>query len=713
MANALDNILKTGKDLGGKGLDFLKQVPMVSPEVGFLQILANAPKGLKQSYDQLSENAKVSMAATKAQLKKSKGGKLTKEEQSFIDKDRENTMNLVMASVNPASAEGKAAKAITEGLEGGVTKLVRRGGVAAGEKGAPGYLAPKKPVAAGEVPEFGFNNQATSPLDIPKAPNAPAVAATKERIIDKIPFLNNQKSVVRINLEPSVYGAGREKAVQQTVDTLVPGKSAVEKYTNLQPTMDRLGQQIQDTMAAKPKTAPIDKIMKNYDINLSKEGIYRSSDAQGSPAQKKDAIQKMAQNYVRDLYNAARGETSEVVPSNISDNALYELKQQINSDAKSVYKKIDNGASLTDKDRVILGARQTIDDTLSELHPEVKELTTKQSHLYDSADSLYKGREAELAAKANQPGLLGRVLKSPSLGAGLGVLGISQAGNGVQAVGSLATGGLAFLNNMRNPSGDQPEAENIPGSGQNETTNGKNDIQKENGVTVHNSGMVSQGNKSVNRYSFSNDPYAAGQLISQTDYTGQANALDTQIANAQATGNPVEMARLQGQRKVLDNNWASQQGLRDVWNNPNNGIGSTLTVAGGAYDKVKAADPAFFNALNEGYDKLMTESNGRYAQMAKYLQYLENATGTDFSKFKSKDALLSAIDASVDATKSKWDQLQTQYSGSPEIQSQPNQLRQVLQSQPSQPTARPSMPAGGFGSESLTGNGTLDKILSL
>lgn len=235
------------------------------------------------------------------------------------------------------------------------------------------------------------------------------------------------KTITRINLKPSVYGAGREADVQSTVNNYVPGKTAGEQYANLQPTMDNFGQQITDIMQKNPKAAPLTQIMSDYDKNLNAAGIYRSTKLP------KDAVQKEALSYINDLYNGAAGETSSVVPTSISDNTLYGLKQSVNQDAQSIYKKIDNGTSLTDREKVILAARQTIDDTLSTLHPDVKDLTTKQSHLYDAADSLYKGREGEI--NTPNPGFFGAIKKHP-LGS---AIALPLIGSAVTAGGYEAT----------------------------------------------------------------------------------------------------------------------------------------------------------------------------------------------------------------------------------------------------------------------------------
>lgn len=247
---------------------------------------------------------------------------------------------------------------------------------------------------------------------------------TADKAISALP------KVVRVVLKPGVYGAGREAAVQKTVDSIVPGATATEKYNNLQPTMNNLGDQITNIMAQDPKAAPLQQVLSDYDKNLQDQGVYRTSSAS------KDQVQKIANGYINDLHNEASGGNAVLNPSEIQDTSLQKIKQQVNQDSQSIYKKIDNGTSLNDKDKVILAARQTLDDTLTTLHPEIKDLTTQQSHLYDAADSLFKGREGEIKDTSATPNTflgnlkqgvinhpIGSIATGASLLSGAGLLG--------------------------------------------------------------------------------------------------------------------------------------------------------------------------------------------------------------------------------------------------------------------------------------------------
>jgi len=470
----------------------------------------------------------------------------------------------------------------------------------------------------------------------------------------------NTGSPVRISLKPSVYGAGREADVQKTVDTIVPGNTATEKYNNLESTMSNLGDQITKTMADNPKTTSLDQIMQDYDKNLQNEGVYRTSQST-----RKD-IQQAAQKYVSDLTNEASGGNASLNPKEVSDQSLMKIKQQVNQDAQSIFKKIDNGTSLSDKDKVILAARQTLDDTITDLHPEVKELTTQQSHLYDAADSIAKARDAEIKAASTQPGFMGKLanatIKNPFFDVLLGATGAHAAGGVLSNAAGLGEVGASNLfdflkskvNGQSNPesnpdNGSQPNSSSINEQGQ-----------------IHNGGSISnQINNVNNRYSLT-DPIQTGVLMNTSDYAKQISALQQKMGQ-EKLGNPQAYNTDSGQLQALQAKYQSQQPLRDAWigTATQPGVSQILTVGNTAYKSIKDADPSFLNAIPNGYDALSKASNGKYAQMSKYLQYLSSATGTDFTQYKTKDALMSALDTAMSTVKSQWIQQVQGYSGTP------------------------------------------------
>lgn len=434
------------------------------------------------------------------------------------------------------------------------------------------------------------------------------------------------KNPVQITLKPSVYGAQREAQVQSTLDTVVNGINATQKYANLQGAMDSLGNKISNIMSNDPKTASIDTIMQHYDRNLNSQGIYRTTNAS------RDVVNTTARRYITQLYNGARNTTSDVAPTSISDAELYSLKQNINKDAQSIYRKIENGTSLTQKDKVILAARQTVDDTLSQLHPDVKDATTMQSHLYDAADPLYKLRAKEMATPiqpkqgALQKFMSNRLVQDTALGGGALALWnhntvVPAAVMGIQgAYGAISDALSGKKANLSQSSSPTPVNGNIP---------------DKYGATI-------------------SDPIKSGLLINGNDAANYISDLQKKIG-AEAKTNPLQASTDQGLVSAMQTKLDSQQTLREAWTNKEGtGVSQAISAGNQAYANVNAADPGLDNALVNGYTSLKTASNGKYASLYQSLDSLSKATGIDFSSYKTKDSLMHAIDGAMVWTKNNW-----------------------------------------------------------
>lgn len=425
------------------------------------------------------------------------------------------------------------------------------------------------------------------------------------------------KTITRISLKPSVYGAGREENVQNTVNNHVPGSTATEQYKNLQPTMDKFGQQITEIMAKNPKTASLDQIMKDYDTNLNKEGIYRNTKLT------KDAVQKEARQYVSDLYNNAVGAPGGIEPTKIDDVTLYGLKQSVNQDAKSVFRKIDNGTSLTDREKVILAARQTIDDSLSSLHPDVKDLTTKQSHLYDAAESLHKGRDTEIDASTKE-----------------------EAAN---------AGVPTWLRGIKTAYGKQPwllrQAENvgIGALGFNEMKSLPGQIGATGGAVkglMDNKTQVSQKTDNQQPAYTAINPKDAG-IMDKNDYGAQSGELQSEYESNKLNDPNAANAALAKKAK-LDATFNSQNDVRTSLGNYNH----ITTLANGTIDALNNAPASILNS-NASFEKMLTATSGNYANFAAQLKALSNATGYDLSQAKTPEDLKKAIDAAIKIEKAK------------------------------------------------------------
>lgn len=238
----------------------------------------------------------------------------------------------------------------------------------------------------GRAVNRAYEKPVTTALDVlpflPKVGRAGAGASTAVRAGEDASMLGKAgealtQGVRKIDTGPSVYGVSKEASINKTLDDLGIKGSAQQQYAQLEPKMAELGDEITKRLATSPKQVPISKVTQDFEGNLQDQ--LRTGNLSSKTAQKE------VKGYIQDLYGSKLGDE-------ISTPELFDLKQKINQDYQGVAKKKNSGSPLTDREKVISAARQTIDDIISEYHPDVKQATVSQSKLYDAAESLYKSR---------------------------------------------------------------------------------------------------------------------------------------------------------------------------------------------------------------------------------------------------------------------------------------------------------------------------------
>jgi len=205
----------------------------------------------------------------------------------------------------------------------------------------------------------------------------------KDNILQK--FGKKVKSGAAPIYEPaSVYGAEKEKAINETLDKLGLKGSAGDKYAQLAPKMEELSTKIDDYLAQNSTTVTkkeiIDAFMSKLKSTMRTSGLTDK------------AAQKEVQAYLKDLQKATRSNNF-LQSSEINTKDLFGLKKLINQDAGTIFNKLEKGIPLTPREQVILQGRSAIDEIITAKHPEIKMYTTMQSHLYDAADSLNRARK--------------------------------------------------------------------------------------------------------------------------------------------------------------------------------------------------------------------------------------------------------------------------------------------------------------------------------
>lgn len=191
-------------------------------------------------------------------------------------------------------------------------------------------------------------------------------------------------SATQVRLDAGVWAAKREKFVEQVLQNDVPGTNAAAKYNNLGPTVSKIGDEIDSKLSAKTKTFNIDAMKADFKKNIS--AIFGTKDANSRSAN------KAINDQLQDWYRMANPEGMAAIPDTLTSNEVFKLKQFAGDGYGIIKQKIMNGKGLSPEEKVQWVARKTLDDIIAAAHPDVKELTMKQSALYDAAESLDAAR---------------------------------------------------------------------------------------------------------------------------------------------------------------------------------------------------------------------------------------------------------------------------------------------------------------------------------
>lgn len=201
-----------------------------------------------------------------------------------------------------------------------------------------------------------------------------------------------QEGTRKIRVKASVFGAGIEKRVNETLDKYGFSGTAQAQYEKLQPVMDEIEGKIQQVIKDNPDLAiSKDTIKESFMKNL--KGSLRTRDLT-----QKQAVDEV-NGYLNDLLVAAGDVGAESGQPLLKAGAkdiplanLREMKKVLNDDYASVYKKIEAGTSLNPREKVIAAAWDSLDDAVKSTSPEIKSLLLDESSLYRAAQPLSSAR---------------------------------------------------------------------------------------------------------------------------------------------------------------------------------------------------------------------------------------------------------------------------------------------------------------------------------
>jgi hypothetical protein len=186
----------------------------------------------------------------------------------------------------------------------------------------------------------------------------------------------------QIKLPASVYGAGEEKAVNQTLTKYKIKGSPDEQYAMLEPTMKNIEGQIEKVIANNPNIkVPKAEIVASFKEKL--KGSVRTGDLTNKQAKTE------VESYLNDLIKSSGG-TGKFTDLDLT--RVRALKKLLNEDYKSVQKAITNNTSLSPRQKIIDAAWGSLDDAVNKYSEDMATLLTDESNLYKSARSLSAGR---------------------------------------------------------------------------------------------------------------------------------------------------------------------------------------------------------------------------------------------------------------------------------------------------------------------------------
>lgn len=203
-----------------------------------------------------------------------------------------------------------------------------------------------------------------------------------------------KSGVINPKTKAGVFGAGEDADIVRVVDKYVKGTNATQKYGNLESAFTGLSDDIQKTLRPIKKSTSSVDFTKRITQSLADDINYIPGDAA----------------YERELGRVLNKVASFGKDGKLSPTSLFEAKQYLGSQLKGAFGK--NGADLSVPQQVRMAVWERLDDTITDLAPKVKELTTAQSTLIKSAPGLQKN-----ASKAFGAPILG--IKSKTLERGL------------------------------------------------------------------------------------------------------------------------------------------------------------------------------------------------------------------------------------------------------------------------------------------------------
>lgn len=160
--------------------------------------------------------------------------------------------------------------------------------------------------------------------------------------------------------------------------------SATRKFRNVEGEIGKLSSNVDDLFKGVNASTPVKTFQSS--INSVKKDIV-------------DPLERKRFNI--EYENATRKAFGEKLPENITPTDVNKLRRAVNSQMSGIYKKVEAGTTLTDKDTAFLRLKETLDGQLTNLAPEgiraqVKQLNQNMNTLMRATPEFKKASEQTL-----------------------------------------------------------------------------------------------------------------------------------------------------------------------------------------------------------------------------------------------------------------------------------------------------------------------------
>lgn len=456
----------------------------------------------------------------------------------------------------------------------------------------------------------------------------------------------------KVNEVWNKYGIATAKDAENKVSDLYnQAKTAIQNDITNNPNFPRVKiSDLHDAIEENIKnTFGLDKIPKNISKQVARltSQLYTGGETATVP------IKDAAGNVLNTIRTGEFTPLGQQVPDHFTGSDLLNLNARANQSAKGALAKLSspNASPLTDKEMASVAYRNVINDALKGMYPQLSTTFEDMKNLMSSASSGGLAQVGKVAKGVR--GIPGEIVNLVRQGAGQ-MLQRTPIGTALDIAGAAGLGaaGMKFGPDLVSQVTQKVGAQQYGKDGQ-PIDQGHNNIV---------GGASSKYQTPTLPQGFI-DPNSAANQISQ---------LQQKIGQESVT-NPIQAAQDKGTLDALNTQVTKQQPVTQEWQK----LGVINSAAQQLTNAINSADPNLFNSVG-WINKLATEQNGAYADLATRLQVFAKLAGIDLSTIKGAGALLNAVDGAASSELTTYNTMVEQYSGgtAPTVTSQGTQSPQ-------------------------------------